>query len=98
MVSFVRKVFYLIGLALAAYIGCQFYIYLFDRSCPKIDILGLEDGCYYAGDVSCSIQGADRYKVANIAVWLDGHSIVDRVKIGASSFERPLEIDRDRRW
>jgi hypothetical protein len=92
MISFVRKLVYIFGLFLALYIGWQLYVYIFDRSCPVVEVVGLEDGGFYSGDIACSICGTHRYKVANLGIWLDGHTLAEQVKVGSRSFDRPLEI------
>jgi hypothetical protein len=92
MIPFVRNSIYFVVLVLTVYIGWQCFVYGFDKTCPEVTVMGLEDGGYYKGDITCVVHGHDRYKVAHISVWLDGHPLVERVNIGATSFERPLDI------
>lgn len=80
-------VFLLIG-----WIGWRSYNYFFDDSAPIIEVVGLTEGGYYAGDVHSVITGSDAYKVATISVWLDQRSVVTNYKINARTFEQPLPI------
>jgi len=92
MAALVRRILFLIVAVIVGYIGWRSYQYFFDRSCPRIELVGLTDGGYYSGDLSCFINGKDKYKVHTIRAWLDDKEILPEEKINSSSFERPLTI------
>ncbi|MCL4379910.1 M23 family metallopeptidase [Candidatus Dependentiae bacterium] len=79
-------------LLLTSWIGWRSYNYFFDETAPVIEVVGLSEGGYYAGDLHTVITGSDAYKVATISVWLDQRSIVTNYKINARTFEQPLPI------
>jgi len=92
MSSLVRRILFIIVVFVIGYIGWRSYQYFFDRSCPRIEFLGLADGGYYSGDILGSIKGTDKYKVYTIRVLLDDRDIVPEEKVNAASFERPLTV------
>ena len=67
--------------------GWNFYNYFLDTSAPTLEVAGIENEGYYAGDVQCIVTGSDGYKVSDISVWLDGKPLVNRYKINRKKFE-----------
>lgn len=59
---------------------------------PVLSFSGIEDNCFYAGNVSCLIAGSDSYVVSEMSMWLDGNALLSKLKINASSFEHPFTI------
>lgn len=72
--------------------GWSTYNYFFDTTIPELNISGLDNDGYYAGDSQCIIQGSDGYKVSDISVWLDGRLIVNKFKVSRKQFEHPLSL------
>lgn len=74
------------------YVVWSIYGYLFDTSMPVLDLAGIRECEYCAGDVSCSMSGGDSYKVADISIALDGKPLVNKFKINKSRFDHPFSI------
>jgi murein DD-endopeptidase MepM/ murein hydrolase activator NlpD len=73
-------------------IGWSMYRYFFDTQAPEVVISGIEEGCYYAGDVPCVIAMRDYAKVAEISVFMDDKPLVSHFKINKRHAEYPLVI------
>lgn len=72
--------------------GWSMYSYVCDTSCPVLIVNGLDDGGYYAGDIQATLHGSDEYKVADLSVWLDNKSIINKFKVNRKEFEHQLPI------
>src|SRR4051812_41910392 len=81
------------ALALTGWIGVNTYHYFFDKKSPELIFSGVSDGAYYAGDISCVINGYHPYKVGKISVFLDGTPLIYNFSIGKRSFEHPFTIN-----
>lgn len=67
------KTFVIIGAVLVtSYISWNTYHYFLSTDLPTVQVSGLDEGGAYCGDVQCIISGTDRYKIADVSVWLDG--------------------------
>ncbi len=73
--------------------GKNTYHYFFDKNCPELLISGVVGGNYYAGDISCVLNGSHSYKVGKISVFLDGTPLIYNFSINKSSFEHPFTIN-----
>ena len=80
-------------LAIGGWIGVNTYHYFFDKKSPEVILSGVSDGAYYAGDISCVINGYHPYKVGKISVFLDGTPLIYNFSIGKCSFEHPFTIN-----
>ncbi|MGE0206581.1 MAG: M23 family metallopeptidase [Candidatus Babeliales bacterium] len=74
----------------SGYTTWNYYHYFFDTAEPTIMLKGLIDQHYYAGDVQCTLEGKDSYKVAECSVWLDEKPLISKLRIGKKNFEHPL--------
>ncbi len=77
---------------LTAWFGYSLYNYFFDMSPPTLEIVGIDEGGYYAGDVTCVVHGHDDYKVHDISVALDNKVLVSHHKIQKSDFEYAFPV------
>jgi len=74
------------------WIGARLYSYFLDASYPQITVSGLSDNGFYSGDLQFLVKGKDDYKVADISIWLDDNSIVNKFKINKKEFEYQLPV------
>lgn len=79
-------------IAITGFFGWSLYGYLFIKSNPKLEILGIENNNCYAGNVSCLIKGSDEYKVSNISISLDNKLLVPKHKISKKEFEYNFNV------
>jgi hypothetical protein len=77
---------------LTAWFSYSLYNYFFDMSPPTIEIVGIDEGGYYAGDVTCVVHGHDDYKVHDISVSLDNKVLVSHHKIQKKDFEYAFPV------
>ncbi len=59
---------------------------------PEINLTGIEDQCYYAGDIACTITGKDKNTVADISIWLDDKPLINHYKINRKVFDYGFTI------
>ena len=83
---------WLVAALITGWIGMKGYYYFFDATHPTLLVSGLQDGGYYAGDVSCVVNGEHPYKVKNVTVLLDGQPLTYNFAIGKASFEYPFTL------
>ncbi len=86
----------IIALVILFFIGrasFNMYQYFFDKSIPELIISGIKDGGYYAGDISCIVNGSHSYKVGKISVFLDEKPLIYNFSISKQSFEYPFSIN-----
>jgi murein DD-endopeptidase MepM/ murein hydrolase activator NlpD len=70
------------------------YRYFFDRSCPTVTLIGLEQNGHYRGNIDCIIKGQDDYKVRDITILLDGKPVSGGYhKINKKKFQYPISLD-----
>lgn len=69
---------YAAGGLLAVWLGFCMYQYIFDQSKPELMVRGIQTECFYGGDVTCTIEGYDDYKVGTISVFLDDEPLVNK--------------------
>lgn len=92
MISRFFYVFVLIFLLVSGYFGWRTYHYFFDKDAPLIELMGLEQQAYYAGDISCCVRGSDTFKIADLSIWLDDKPLVTKFKINAAQCEYTFSI------
>jgi hypothetical protein len=80
-------------LGFCGWIGKNTYHYFFDKKSPEVILSGIVNGGYYAGDISCVVNGSHPYKVGKISVFLDGTPLIYNFSLGKSSFEHPFTIN-----
>ncbi|HVX00826.1 MAG TPA: M23 family metallopeptidase [Candidatus Babeliaceae bacterium] len=57
------------------------YNYFFDTAAPSLMLTGINEDNYYSGEVACSVQAKDNYKLLDISIWLDGKPLVQKFKV-----------------
>lgn len=88
-----RTLLYVALCVLLAYTSWQTYSYFFDTTAPVVELVGLADESYHAGDISCTLQGSDAYKVQNITILLDDTKYLIRDhRVRSRRFEFPFTI------
>jgi hypothetical protein len=92
MQSRIKNVVFVSCALFLGFIGWNSYNYFFSTGQPTVTVSGLESEGFYCGDVQCIISGADRYKVADVSIWLDGHPLINKFKINAKECEHPFTI------
>ncbi len=80
-------------IGLCVWAGRNTYHYFLDKNCPEVLVSGVENDHYYAGDISCVVNGSHSYKVGKISVFLDGTPLIYNFSINKSSFEKPFSIN-----
>ena len=70
----------------------SFYNYFCDLSYPEVQLQGIEDTGYCAGDVQCILSGSDGYKVSNVSIWIDQKPVVSHHLINKSEFEYAFPV------
>lgn len=87
------KVFVFLGAALImSWAGWNIYSYFFSLSSPSLEISGIEQDGYYAGDSVCVVKGRDDFKVNTISISLDGKPLINNFRIHKKEFEHPFTI------
>lgn len=76
----VRHASKIITLMIALLIGWWAYGYFFDKTVACVVVNGIDENCYYCGDVRCAVQ-AD--KTGDISLWLDTQNLTNNVRIKA---------------
>ncbi len=88
-----QLLFWVVVLGVVGWIGKNTYHYFFDKKSPEVILSGITQGGYYAGDISCVVNGCHPYKVGKISVFLDGTPLIYNFSIGKCSFEHPFTIN-----
>ncbi len=88
-----RTIITLVVLFLIGRAGFNVYQYFFDKNAPELIVSGIKDGAYYAGDISCIVNGSHSYKVGKISVFLDETPLIYNFSIGKQSCEHPFSIN-----
>ena len=78
-----------IVVVIASWIGWQTYTYFLDTTVAYVGVSGINEHCYYSGDVRCSVQ-AD--KTGDISLWLDAQNLAHNVRIKANHDGQPFVI------
>ena len=70
------------------------YCYFFDYSSPIIEIIGLQQGSVYQGDIVGKIVIKDSYKIQELSIFFDDAPFCDTLKqnIGKKEYECPFEL------
>ena len=79
----------IIALAVALLVGWWVYGYLFDKTVACVVINGINENCYYSGDVRCAVQSD---KTGDISLWLDAQNLAHDVRIKAYQECPPFTI------
>ncbi len=88
-----RTFLWLLLLSGGGWVGYNVYQYFFNISVPESFLSGVKEGGYYAGDISCVVNGSHSYKVGKISVFLDGTPLIYNFSIGKKSFEHPFALN-----
>jgi murein DD-endopeptidase MepM/ murein hydrolase activator NlpD len=87
-----RIIIFMLLASILSFGGWRSYLYFFDSAIPTFTLEGIkEEGCY-AGDISCTIHGQDRYKVAAVSLLLDGKTLARRHRVGKRKFNHTFEL------
>lgn len=70
-----------IALVIALWVGWQMYAYFLDNTVAVVAVNGINENCYYAGDVRCAVQSD---KTGDISLWLDTQNLANNVRIKAN--------------
>ncbi|HSC24631.1 MAG TPA: M23 family metallopeptidase [Candidatus Babeliales bacterium] len=73
----IPKVFLLI---ITVWIGWQLYGYFLDATYPSVIINGINEDCYYSGDIRCIVQSD---KTGDLSLSLNNHVLVSNTRIKA---------------
>lgn len=90
--SKIKIISWIVVLCITGWIATRTYYFFFANSNPQLTLSGIVDGGYYAGDVSCVVNGEHPYKVKTITVMLDGKPLTYNFSIGKSSFDFPFTL------
>jgi hypothetical protein len=71
-----------IALVIALWFGWQMYAYFLDNTVATVVINGINENCYYSGDVRCAVQSD---KTGDIVLWLDTQNLANNVRIKANN-------------
>ena len=69
-----------IVLLIISWIGWQAYTYFLDTTTASMMVQGINENCFYSGDVHCALR-AD--KTGDVSLWLDGQPLINNVRIKA---------------
>lgn len=89
MIISLRYFLFLILLTSVGWTGWGIYSYFFDPTFPSITISGIENDCYYAGDIQC---GVSSNKTGQLSIWLDGQPLINSFKLGAKEQDHPFTV------
>lgn len=79
----------IIALAVALLVGWWAYGYFFDKTVAYVMVNGINENCYYSGDVRCAVQSN---KTGDISLWLDAQNLAHDVRIKAQQECPPFTI------
>src|SRR6185369_17999160 len=79
--NFMKHVPKIIALIIVSWMSWQAYAYFFDKTIASVAVNGINENCYYCGDVRCTVQ-AD--KKGDISLWLDSQNLAQNVRIKAN--------------
>ncbi len=77
------------GTILTGWLGWGIYIYCFDRALPVIAVQGIQEGCFYSGDLVCQIASS---KAGDLCVLLDGQPLSSNYRLGSKQQNYPFTI------
>ena len=86
----------LLVLFLGFWVGSSIYKYFSYKDSPKIILVGLRDGDYYMGNITCFIKSDNDYKVDEVSLFLDDKPFAfGSKKVRAKKFEIPFKIETE---
>lgn len=78
-----------IVLIIATWVGWQMYAYFLDTTVASVVVTGINENCYYSGDVRCCVQSN---KTGDISLCLDAQSLANNIRIKANQDGQPFAI------
>lgn len=84
-----KQILYVFLFACVGLISFKTYNYFFDTSIPSISMRGLEEGSFYAGDISCTVAST---KSGSISIWLDDQALVNQYSLSSNQQGHPFAI------
>ena len=80
---------------LLTWFGNTIFRYFSYQTPPQIVLKGVDDNAYYTGTIACGLNGSSDYKIATVAISLDGTPLDIKTArhIGAKTFERSFDLD-----
>jgi hypothetical protein len=88
-----RAFLWLLLLSGGGWVGHNTYQYFFNMHIPESFLSGVKENGYYAGDISCFVNGSHSYKVGKISIFLDETPLIYNFSIGKQSFEHPFTLN-----
>lgn len=82
----------LIGFGSAVVFGwfsLKIYSYFWDTGAPRVEVSGLKNGGYYAGDMQCGFSST---KKGDLSVMLDGKPLLSHFRVSSKGQEYPFAI------
>ena len=70
------------------WIGFKTYSYFFDMTPPAMQLIGIDENSFYAGDMECAVKSN---KSGSLSLWLDGQPLIARFSLSGNS-EHPFTI------
>ncbi len=92
MLHHLKRIGLLIVLAVGSWIGYTTYRYFCTIVVPVIELVGLQEGGCYAGDIACVLHGAHDYKISSASMWLDSTPLVEGHAVSKALVEHPFSI------
>ena len=81
IMTLVKHVPKVIVLLITLWFGWQMYAYFLDTTVACVGVSGINENCYYAGDVRCCVQSD---KTGDISLWLDAQNLTNNVRVKAN--------------
>jgi len=75
--------------ALAGLAGWRTYLHFFDTTMPHVQINGIEENRWYAGDMNCTVSCS---KPGNVSAWIDDKPLINQFSIGGAGHDHPFSI------
>ncbi|MCL5874874.1 MAG: M23 family metallopeptidase [Candidatus Dependentiae bacterium] len=89
MIFKIKYIVILAGIFIAGWLSRGTYTYFFDRSTPTIIVQGIEEGHFYAGDLTCQITSS---KAGELSVKLDGQPLSSNYRLSSKQTNCPFTI------
>ncbi len=85
----------LVAALFSLWIGNSIFTYFSYDVSPEVRVVGLTNGDYHKGLISCSLRADNAYKIAGVCAMLDGKPfIIDgATSVRSQKFNLPFEID-----
>ncbi len=92
MIKFTKYIVFIFVGLLSYYIGNNVYLYYYNTVDPIVMIEGVEDGAFFAGNLTGKISGTHPYKIAYYSIFIDGKPVKQNYSVGRASFDHELNF------